>query len=133
MTLLNLFNKALETMPSISKELENKIARQKWTRREISQATDVVRQLRDRDHIIVIRVPGHDYLFLSPLTLCLSPEECDIKNATRFGPKNIRQADRYIEKLISKINVISSEVKFSFGGHDYTDEERCTFDISWEF
>ena len=124
MALLTLFNNALKELPAISENLQDRIMREEWSKEKSEQAISIVQQIEKGLCL------SYSQVGLSRLTITLSPSECGIDNAT-FEPKNIFQGDKYIEDLLADINRLSADVKFSFGGHFYTNDV-CTFDIIWE-
>ena len=78
---------------------------------------------------------SYNHILLTPLTITLSPKECLIDNEIfEFG--DIERASKYMNNLIYDINNISSDIKFSYGGHEdpeYYDYKKCKFSIDWEF
>jgi len=45
-------------------------------------------------------------------------------------PENILHADKYVKGLLADINDCSSEIRFSFKGHN---PDKGEFHIGWEF
>lgn len=131
MTLLTLFNNALQELPTISENLQDGIMRKGWSKEKSQQAISIVQQIKNGNIIESGVCQSYSFVGLSRLKIILSPSECGIDNA-RFEPENISQGDKYIKDLLADINCLSVDVKFSFGGHFY-ENDVCEFDIIWEF
>lgn len=135
MTILNLFNETLKRVPSISKGIEEFITKyahtsmNEWPEEKKQQAVRILRQLQQEELLTCEHCLDHEYVALIGLSITLTPKECGI-DADTFGPENILHADKYVKGLLADINDCSSEIKFSFKGHN---SDKGEFHIGWEF
>ena len=133
MTLLQLLNTTLESLPKISDNLQNNILKMDfWSKGKTDQALSIVKQLKRSDVIDTKHFTPYCSISCRPITITLSPRDCNIKSDT-FGPENIEEADNFIKDILHDLNIMSlNAILFRYGGHDY-DNDKCEFTIDWEF
>ena len=133
MTLLQIFNATLESLPKFSDSLQMGILQMDfWSKTKTDQALSIVKQLKRSDVIDTKHFTPYCSISFRPITITLSPRDCNIESDT-FGPENIEKADNFIKDILHDLNIMSlNSIRFRYGGHDY-DNNKCEFTINWEF
>lgn len=124
MLLVNVFNQALRKVPAIENGLEDLIRVQGWDTERTQHAFEIISQLKKAS--LCNSNPPTLTVRFEPLYLTLVSTEIE-KISKEW---NMDEIKHYVEELIADINKLSSEIQFSYGGHDY-DESVCEIEIDW--
>lgn len=129
MLLVNLLNKALKEVPNIANGLESLIKVQKWDETKKKYAISIVQGLPLNLSLCRPVLPTERaYVRLKPIPLYLKDYQLDEISKKR----DCNQIYGFFEEILTDINGLSSEIYFSYGGHDYdNDVDLCEIEIDW--